>query len=889
MADPASVTRVVQAIQARVYGGNTPEGGYTYNPQLEAAVNAALDAGLPESDIATLGGITAINTAVGIKQAQQQSANTPNTPGYVYNPTTGQVEARGYSNDSTSSGGSTTTGTSTSAAAPANPNDLVAKLKSVGYTDDMIAQMNPTEFANALKTWGFAPTGGAGNGLSAQDDVARANAQNILNNFNPATDLIPLPGMQGKYIIRGQGTIVDLSSGADFAPILGADGKPTGYLANAKTGQIFDPSGKQIAADTLAEQIRANKAGETQSAAQLAETQRANMANEALKGQDLAQQQANTIANLYANPGNFVQREYMVRGLTPPSGSLATNYQGPQAGGGISGAGTMSGSNVPTGGITPASGLAATTPQGTYPTLSQTLLNPQSNPNWGKATSVVNPETGTDPRLGATGSTRTPAQANALSGMLAQEWIATHPNENTLAAAQMGAKGLSTAPYQLGGQTWGMAGHQNYDPKHGWQFTPDNPNQGGQTFNQTTQQWSQAPQDTQPDVTGIQGAGWTPDVTSASGAQTAGDYTWDPNNAANSNLEVPKFATGGATLAKSFIAGDPQQGQTTGNPELVNINDPTHDATASVTPLNNQQQMSQGIPPDGQPATGGGLAKLMADILMEMGNRPQQGLAKYAYGTGYPDQMGSSMMEPQVSQPSLSGNLRDIVGNPAGADVTGEIGAGTNNYNFNPSGTEVGAGTNNYNFGLGNNTGSPTNWTGGTVGGGVSDITPTTKPAEMGLGTAVTQGPTSLGATQPGANYVWNSTTSQYELPGAQTPNPAQSLAGNTNPQAVANAYGFTPTSNADIQNLPSIQAIMQGYSQGRGLSQNPTFTAGFGTQLPEARGINYGGYLRARQDPLTYGLLSSLYNSGSRNLDAEASIARQFAPFGNAQQRIRT
>ena len=627
--------------------------------------------------------------------------------------------------------------------------DLLNKLKSVGYTDDMLAQMNPTEFLNALKQWGFAPaTGtGAGNGLTSADDVARAEALRKLIDPNYGA-LVPMP--DGTTRLNGTTTIIDTRVGGDLAPVSGIPD----LFYDKVSKQFVDRSGNKIQAGQLAETIRNNTATQQLSQATLAETQRANMASEALKGQDLAQQQANTIAALYANPGNFVQREYMVRGLTPPSGDLSTNYTGPAAaaGGGLANAAT--GSNVPAGGIAPASGLAAKTPQGTYPTLAQTILNPQSNPNWLRANPVVDTATGTDPRLGATGSTRSPANAQALGSMMAQEWNATHPNQSTLPQAQMGAAGIAN--------TGLTAGHYNYDPQHGWQFTPDVAQQGGYTFNPTTQQWGQdnfnnpgsvAPTDSQPDVAGLQAPNWTPIATDTSGVQTAGGFSWNPDPNATGGIQ--KLAQGGTTLAKSFIAGDPQQGQPTGNPELVNINDPTHDATASVTPLNDQQQMGQGIPPDGQPmpmggnaGNGEGLAKLMASILVEISNQwaPQGGLAKYAYGTdvGLPDYSSLSNM-------------------------------------------------------------------------------------------------------------------------------------------------GFRPTSNADIQGLPSIGALQQGYSQGRGLSTSPTFNAGFGAQLPEARGINYGGYLRLRQDPTSYGLLSSLYNSGSRNLDSEASIARQFAPFGNAQQRIRT
>lgn len=206
-------------------------------------------------------------------------------------------------------------------------------------TNDEIANSDPQIVLAIAKDAGYFNQFGGGNGsgrVISPDEIARANAQNILNNFNPENDFIRLPGTN-KALIRGTNTTVDISQPGNFKSVLDDKGMPTGYMVDTATGQTLNASGNKIAADTLQHNIENDKAqlliqqqnantqaqatrqtGEYQQGS-LAETIRSNKAAEQRAADQLAAQKAETIAKLQADPGNFAQREFTIRGLTAPS------------------------------------------------------------------------------------------------------------------------------------------------------------------------------------------------------------------------------------------------------------------------------------------------------------------------------------------------------------------------------------------------------------------------------------------------------------------------------------------------------------------------------------------------------------------------------------------
>lgn len=137
-----------------------------------------------------------------------------------------------------------------------------------------------------------------------------------------------------------------------------------------------------------------------------------------------------------------------------------------------------------------------------------------------------------------------------------------------------------------------------------------------------------------------------------------------------------------------------------------------------------------------------------------------------------------------------------------------------------------------------------------------------------------------------------------HEIEASKIPKYAYGTTGSidTNPQTndytgsdlgIIPGLGQSQTPQEDINQLPSISYLTGGGPQQSPTSRNTTGAGG--VQIPEFNNINYGRYLDIRQDPMTYGLLSSLYSSASRDLDGEAARAKMFAPIGGASRLVRT
>lgn len=251
---------------------------------------------------------------------------------------------------------------------------------------------------------------------------------------------------------------------------------------------------------------------------------------------------------------------------------------------------------------------------------------------------------------GSAGGSLTPEQLAMLppaerAAYMAAEWNRTHPADSTRPEAQLGAAGIRTAPYDFYGQQRGQAGVQHWDPQRGWITTPDQPKQGGFTFNQQTQQWTQdapgaaaQPTDSQPDVSGIQGQGWTPQTytdtqgtpgNTADDVQRAGGHTWDPNATGPVYLAFGGRSEPMRGGMHAAVIGDPQR-RGEPNPELAMSSAPIF-----VKPLKGSpkaQRMAQGAP---RFATGGIVenAPFVSKALSGGAAFGQRGEALGPYGT----------------------------------------------------------------------------------------------------------------------------------------------------------------------------------------------------------------------------------------------------------------
>ena len=269
---------------------------------------------------------------------------------------------------------------------------------------------------------------------------------------------------------------------------------------------------------------------------------------------------------------------------------------------------------------------------------------------------------------------------------------------------------------------------------------------------------------------------------------------------------TPQLAHGGMTTAPQMITGDPQAGQVTGNPEL--INNPTG-APISVQPMSDAQQQQQGIPPDG--AISGAMSAQDKPAAAPKEENPAA------------DMVGTVSKIMGLISKMIKPGEDDEVAYEIGKILLTKLGNGSD-----VEGTSMMAG----------NKGAMSSAVDASEG----------MPPKFAYGTA---------------DYT---------------------------SKALREKYGFSPTPSEDIAGLPSL-----GYLSGTNESFNRgplsrTTEGAFGTQLPEGNAINYGRYLDIRSDPTTYGLLSSLYRSGSRNLDSEAARAKRLAPGqGTLARTVRT
>ena len=853
MADPTIVDRIAKAAGL---GGDLPGSWFDAYDEIGAALDAGLTEGLI-SNALSQGGTTALDTLVK-NYTLVKSETTQPIPGYRWEIVDGVSQQ--VPTGSVSAG--TPTSTTPTESAP-TLSGMYQWLIDRGIVTREAIQSDVYDYAylsDLAKDAGyfkqFTSTGGTGTsgggGVTGPSELANAEGQSILNNFNPATDLILLP--DGRSLIRGTTTVIDTRQGGALAPVSGIPD----LFYDPISKQFVDRSGVKLDANRLIEDIRSNKANEALQSGQLAETVRSNQVGEALQGQEVTNRAVSNIAQLGANPANWVEREYTIRGLQSPSPTGSNRFDTTGALAKLYGVGAT---GAPAGTGTGGTPLAnATLASGGYPTLAQTLANPESNPNWLQPSPVVNPATGTDPRLGATGTTRTPEEAQSLASLMAAEWTATHPFESTLPEAQLGAAGIP-----------GNTGVWNYDPQAGWLLTKygdTTPTTKEETYPQTYAGGvDNTPEDatqtavsptgeqvtwnpTDPSLSNIfdyneaiqQQAAPVDDTTlqepapGTNGFDAGGGYTdeWGNYSPAFAYGTDPNLTGRGTTLADTFIAGDPQADGGP-NPEKVNVIDPPgpNNAEASVTPL--RDMMGGGQMPQQQ--GNGGLAKLMAGILVEISNQWGQsgGMAQYAYGTAN---------RPQVT-PSLPSQ--------ATRPMPTQSRAGMDNRNRTPVRPTLPAQASNR-------------------------VTPVRPDMPMQAGnrftpTRPTMPPQSRSGNQVRAYAYGTDTTTS----------------GNVFGQNLTDNYGFAPQPDANIQQLPSLRALYSGDLGWYNAPRESSVQGPFGTTLPGSGSINVANYNEVAKDPTSLGMLQSLYRGASRDLTSEVARARRFAPVGQGLRSLST
>ena len=103
----------------------------------------------------------------------------------------------------------------------------------------------------------------------------------------------------------------------------------------------------------------------------------------------------------------------------------------------------------------------------------------------------------------------------------------------------------------------------------------------------------------------------------------------------------------------------------------------------------------------------------------------------------------------------------------------------------------------------------------------------------------------------------------------------------------------ITTYDDSAIRNLPGVQYALNAPANQNTYNTISTgkVTGAFGTQLPEAGGLNYSQLLDLQRDPNSWGILSSLYSSANRNLASIFNQVQARAPIGNVTDRslIRT
>lgn len=63
-------------------------------------------------------------------------------------------------------------------------------------------------------------------------------------------------------------------------------------------------------------------------------------------------------------------------------------------------------------------------------------------------------------------------------------------------------------------------------------------------------------------------------------------------------------------------------------------------------------------------------------------------------------------------------------------------------------------------------------------------------------------------------------------------------------------------------------------------LGQQASFDPKMGINLPALTGLNYGDMLQVLSNPVSSGLAHSAWGSSNRDFDADAAMAKQFAPI---------
>lgn len=651
-------------------------------------------------------------------------------------------------------------------------------LISAGFTEADLIGMNAMQMTQLGQEWGLIPKISTARSGSGAPSAATLEWQS-LQNFNPATDLIPLPGTN-KAMIRQTGQIVDLTNNPDgkdpskYSPILDASGNPTGYYVNS-AGQTINAQGNQIAAQQIIEENRHNLATEGLTGVQTAEQIRNNLSTEDINRQRTYNDAIGNIAKLGADPGNFTEREYTIRGLTAPSPLGPNTYNTAAAYQNLNNLYAQQQANA-----VKAPSLSSLLPSAKtpLPTVKQptntappfgTLLTPEQVAKLPPGSAYIDPN-----YYAQTETPYTPGPTGTLA------FVGPNTSWDNIA----------------GTDVWAASGFTNPDssPAPAPTDSGSSAPAAAPSTDQTITPEAQAFMDANPQYADYYASAGVP------------GYAHGTISAAYARGTDPHLTPRGTTTAQQFVAGDTQRPGVP-NPEMINLVDPPgpNNAEARVTPMNGMEQSAMGM---------------------------QGGMMGSAQSPATPP-------NPMSDKMVTISKIMALVGKMVQSPGEEKLAKGISSMLLES-----------------------------VANGGSPEPTGMPEPMEMGASNAAPSMPA----------YAYG-TDGSYT---PDTPPTSPSLA-----STITNQYGIAPQSDANIQNLPSISQLM-GNRYGQ-LSISPTFQGAFGTQLPEARGINYGRYLDIRQDPLTYGLLSSLYRSGSRNLDAEAAIARRYAPIGNASRGVRT
>ena len=806
-----------------------------------------------------------------------------------------------------------TSGASTSSNAPSNATatspGLIARLSAqTGLSESHIRDLFDAAAAgnanamSTLATLGVEPYatmsankagsggsggGSGGGGIAAPSPYEDVKTRQALALFDPNYSdgaLIPLP--DGTSRINGTEIIIDTRVKGQFKPVSGADG----YLVDPVSGQIIDLNGNQIARSQLEETIRSNKVAE-------------NIARQRLSN------------DIY---GTDVNAE-LGRGKLALDTTLGVGGLNLQA-------------------------ATSENEQALKNILETNGLNLESFLGTGDLNiGATNAETG---RLNAlTGRTTAAGQLSAdqqkLQDARTLAVINLMANPNDFVEREYATRGLNPPP----GYT-GPAFRDNPDIQRAIDELFATPDVSGllPTYTAPTYQPAVLPNASLPRVTAPAPQPQAQRAPSDVSGNTYTNTNVAPENQAASQhfreAGVPDWALAplgyahgtGGTKERQFVTGDPQlDGEP--NPELIKINNPGPNTTASVTPLrdmargaimpdeitmgremgnmdNGMSDNMDGSMPNKSP---NGIDELIAGILIAVANKwgATGGPAQYAYGTGNLPNINRDQLNPTGIKDIFGGFGANVPNNSYRTSPQNDNNIDTpfnTPFNF-PANSPYNTPTNP----LANRPTPPETNTGNNVAEKYNKYLQSRRSVEdyFPVGTMGTMGTN---------NFNWQDIYNRlrerfanYNNRGTLGINPrldegglsyfAYGTSNNRNVDTQGNYSGprdyagnplgtLTSYADQDIRNLPNVQ-----YAQNAGnatayntLSTKP-ISGPFGSTLPDVGGLNYTQLLNMAEDPDSWGTLSSIYRAGNRNLEGMLARIRARAPIGEVVNRslIRT